>query len=79
MTALARPKGGEHPSLLFSSLSEADYCRKILEPYRKCAGAVQPGKATIVSRRGICDREIWTKPLELQGQHFPVHRLPCSS
>ena len=37
--------------------------RKILEPYRRCAGAVQRCEATIVSRRGICDRVIWTKPL----------------
>src|SRR5215472_8864028 len=36
--------------------------RKILEPYRKCAGAVQPCEATILSRRGIGDKEIWTKP-----------------
>ena len=42
-------------------------CCKILEPYRQCAGAVQPGEATIVSRRGICDREIWTKPLAACG------------
>ncbi len=26
---------------------------------------MQPGEATIVSRRGICDRGIWTKPLAL--------------
>src|SRR5215469_7955662 len=29
----------------------------------QCAGSVQPGEATIVSRRGIYDREIWKKPL----------------
>src|SRR5215472_14196179 len=38
-------------------------CCKILEPYRKCAGAVQLREATILSRRGIGDKEIWTKPL----------------
>ena len=37
--------------------------RKILGSYRKCFGAVQPGKCTSVSRRGICDRKIWSKPL----------------
>jgi len=36
---------------------------EILVPYRKCAGAVQPPKSTSVSRRGICDRGIWRKPL----------------
>jgi|SRR5215469_3109381 len=41
--------------------------RKILEPYRQCAGAVQPGEGTIVSRRGIGDRAIWTKPLAACG------------
>jgi len=42
--------------------AKIDVCRKILEPYRKCAGAVQPCEATILSRRGIGDKEIWTKP-----------------
>ena len=37
--------------------------RKTLVSYRKCVGAVQPGKSTNVSRRGICDRTIWKKPL----------------
>ena len=36
---------------------------EILVPYRKCVGAVQPRESTSVSRRGICDREIWRKPL----------------
>ena len=40
-----------------------DCWRKILVSYRKCVGAVQPGKSTSVSRRGICDRTIWRKPL----------------
>src|SRR5215470_885164 len=36
---------------------------QIVVPYRKCVGAVQTGKFTSVSRRGICDRTIWRKPL----------------
>src|SRR5262249_57942332 len=40
-----------------------DGCCKILVPYRKCVGAVQPGECRSVSRRGICDRAIWRKPL----------------
>ena len=32
-------------------------------PFRKCVGAVQPGKSTSVSRRSICERAIWRKPL----------------
>ena len=39
--------------------------RKILGPYRRCAGAVPPESSRIVSRRGICDRVIWKKPLAL--------------
>ena len=44
-----------------------DDWRKILGLYRRCAGSVLPGEATIVSRRGICDREIWMKPLAACG------------
>ena len=36
---------------------------KILDSYRKCVGAVQPRESISVSRRGICDRKIWRKPL----------------
>jgi hypothetical protein len=46
-----------------SAVSPWDAWGKILVPFRKCVGAVQPRESTSVSRRGMCDREIWRKPL----------------
>ena len=51
--------------------------RHILGPYRKCAGAVRPGEARIVSRRGICDREIWTKRLALAADAGELMGFAC--
>ena len=48
---------------LTSLASRIHRWRKILVPFRKCVGAVQPSKSTTVSRRCICERVIWRKPL----------------